>query len=131
MREPEDRGDYLQAFLSRRNAAVRYAGRRLRTGGSKSRGENTTYPQSPTSELHETAGYPDWVTHQLPRDETDRTACIALSFPARTDELRSSTRENGGNRDANANLCLLLFKITASSSSRRTEIQVSIAPKAT
>src|SRR6266581_5750107 len=72
MREPEDRGDYLQDLLSRRTAAVRYAGRRLRTGGSKSRGENTTYPQSPTPELHETAGYPDWVAHQLPSDETGR-----------------------------------------------------------
>src|SRR5712691_4644892 len=85
MREPEDRGDYLQAFLSRRTAAVRYAGRRLRTGGSKSRGENTTYPQSPTSELHETAGYPDWVTHQLPPDETDRRR--ASPYPSRREPM--------------------------------------------
>src|SRR6266481_2516020 len=86
MREPEDRGDYLQALLSRRTAAVRYAGRRLRTGGGKSRGENTTYPQSPTSELHETAGYPDWVTHQLPRDETDRRR--ASPYPSRSEPRR-------------------------------------------
>src|SRR5438874_5161795 len=85
MREPGDRGDYLQDLLSRRTAAVRYAGRRLRTGGSKSRGENTTYPQSPTSELHETAGYPDWVTHQLPRDETDRRR--ASPYPSRREPM--------------------------------------------
>src|SRR5437762_1190375 len=91
MREPEDRGDYLQAFLSRRTAAVRYAGRRLRTGGSKSRGENTTYPQSPTSELHETAGYPDWVTHQLPRDETDRRR--ASPYPSRREPMNSGVQQ--------------------------------------
>src|SRR6266705_4237817 len=91
MREPEDRGDYLQDLLSRRTAAVRYAGRRLRTGGSKSRGENTTSPQSPTSELHETAGYADWVTHQLPRDETDRRR--ASPYPSRRQPMNSGVQQ--------------------------------------
>src|SRR6266478_3333141 len=91
MREPEDRGDYLQDLLSRRTAAVRYADRRLRIGGSKSRGENTTYPQSPTSELHETAGYPDWVTHQLPRDETDRRC--ASPYPSRREPMNSGVQQ--------------------------------------
>src|SRR5439155_20741571 len=72
MPEPEDRGDYLQDLLSQGTAAVRYAGGILRTGGSKSRGEDSTYPQSSTPELHETARYPDWVAHQLSSDETDR-----------------------------------------------------------
>src|SRR5213595_1612539 len=85
MREPEDRGDYLQDVLSRRTAAVRYAGR------SQSRGENPTYPQSPTSELHETAGYPDWVTHQLPRDETDRRR--ASPYPSRREPMNSGVQQ--------------------------------------
>ena len=34
--------------------------------GRKSRGENSTHPRGPTAELHEAAGYPDWVAHQLP-----------------------------------------------------------------
>src|SRR5207249_10299880 len=112
MHEPEDRGDYLQDLLSRRTAAVRYAGRRLRAGGSKSRGENTTYPQSPTSELHETAGYPDWVTHQLPRDETDRRR--ASPYPSRREPMNSGVQqEKTEGTETHGNLCLLcqlLFK---------------------
>src|SRR6266513_1736857 len=57
------RSDYLQGLLSRRTAAVRYVGGRLRIGGSKGCGEDTTYPQGSTSELHEAAEYPDWVAH--------------------------------------------------------------------
>src|SRR2546430_3340051 len=91
MREPEDRGDYLQDLFSRSTAAVRYAGTRLCTGRSKSRGENTTYPQSPTSELHETAGYPDWATHQLPPDETDRRR--ASPYPSRREPLNSGVQQ--------------------------------------
>ena len=63
MRKPEDRSDYLQGLLPRRTAAVRHVGGRLRIGGSKSHGENSTHPQSATPELHETVGYPDWVAH--------------------------------------------------------------------
>src|SRR5216110_2245913 len=91
MPEPEDRGDYLQDLLSRRTAAVRYAGGRLRTGGSKSRGEDSTYPQSPTPELHETDGYPDWVTHQLPRDEADRRR--ASPYPSRREPMTPGVQQ--------------------------------------
>src|SRR6266853_2247768 len=58
---------------------------------AKSRGEDSTYPQSSTPELHETAGYPDWVTHQLPRDETDRRS--ASPYPSRREPMNSGVQQ--------------------------------------
>lgn len=61
--EPEVRGDFLQGLHARRTAALRSAGERLRSDGSKSRGLNSTHPQSPTPELHEIAERPDRPAH--------------------------------------------------------------------
>ena len=58
VREPEDCVDNVQGLHARRTAAVRYAGGRLCFGGSKSRRDDPTYPQSPAPQLYEVVGRP-------------------------------------------------------------------------